>query len=212
HLVDKNPVDGLKRRRLRRKVVAVYTPEQVEALLNSAWEHDREMVPFFAILIFAGLRPDLDSEIGKLRWEDVNFGAKWIRVGANFDNKTETKRFVPIEDNLMAWLEPWRGSTGTVLPKNIRRRRRYLTRGKYQSPLGSAESEWNELAPFGSHVRDITRHTYGSYLDAKYQDRNRVMANMGHTTFRTYEQHYKNARSPQEAERFWAIVPPNNGL
>jgi integrase len=101
-MVDKNPVDGLKRRKLRRKPVAVYSPEQVQVLLHSAWEHDREMVPFFAILIFAGLRPDEDSEIGKLNWEDVNFQERWIRVGARFDNKTESKRFVPIEDNLLA--------------------------------------------------------------------------------------------------------------
>ena len=26
-----------------------------------------------------------------------------------------------------------------------------------------------------------------------------------------YEQHYRNAGSPQEAERFWGIVPPGQG-
>ena len=64
--------------------------------------------------------------------------------------------------------------------------------------------------PFGLQARDITRHTYGSYLEAKYRDRNVVKENMGHTSFKTYEQHYRNARSPQEGERFWSIVPPNS--
>ena len=67
-----------------------------------------------------------------------------------------------------------------------------------------------ELVPFGLQARDITRHTYGSYLEAKYRDRNVVKENMGHTSFKTYEQHYRNARSPQEGERFWSIVPPNS--
>jgi hypothetical protein len=35
-----------------------------------------------------------------------------------------------------------------------------------------------------------------------------VKENMGHADFRTYEQHYWNARLPQEAEAFWRILPP----
>ena len=200
---------GVKARKIRRKHVPVYAVEQVQTLMSAAWEFDRELVPFFAIAIFAGLRPGhKDSEIRNLKWEDVNFGERWIRVATNFDNKTGTKRFVPIEDNLLLWLQPWVKSKKPVLPVNFVRRRRALVRGKYQSPSGTPEEKWQELVPFGEEVRDITRHTYGSYLDAKYRDRNMVMANMGHTNFKTYEQHYKNARSPQEADRFWGIVPP----
>ena len=68
--------------------------------------------------------------------------------------------------------------------------------------------EWKDLVPNGSDYVDISRHTYGSYLEGKYGDRNMVMANMGHTNFTTYEQHYRNARSPKEAECFWNIRPP----
>lgn len=207
-LVERNPIEGVARRKVQRTQVAVYTVEQVKALMECAWKHDREMVPYFAIAIFAGLRPDVRSEITRLDWEDVDFEHKQIRVGKNFDNKTGTRRFVEMEENLLAWLEPWKNATGPVVPPNLVRRRRYLTRGKYQSPEKTPSVKWKELVPNGEEARDITRHTYGSYLEAKYRNRNKVMANMGHLDTSTYEQHYRNARSPQEAEAFWDLRPP----
>lgn len=205
--VEKNPIDGVRARKLRQEEKTVYTVEQVEAVLNCAWKHDREMVPFFALAIFAGLRPDEKGEISRLKWEDIDFDSNEIRVG--FGNKTGTKRFVEMEPNLKEWLLPWKGKTGPVMPKNFRRRRRDVTRGKYQANDGAPESEWNELVSYGSEVRDITRHTYGSYFEAKFKDPNRLKLNMGHTDFSTYEQHYRNARPRKEAEKFWNIRPPS---
>lgn len=209
-LCEKNPIDGVTRRKIRRTERPVYSVMQVKAVLNAAWKYDRDLVPFFAITIFAGVRPDIYGEIGQLEWKDVNFGKKWIRVAANFDNKTNSKRFVPMEPNLLKWLQPWKNAHGRILPTNFVRRRRYLTRGKYQSPENTPETEWKELVPFGLDVRDITRHTYGSFLEAKYGDRNMVKENMGHSDFETYEQHYRNAQTPEDAKKFWAIEPPKN--
>ena len=208
-LASKNPVEGILVRKIGKKKKAVYMIAQVRAVMNCAWEHDREMVPFFALTIFAGLRPDVDGEVGRLIWEDVNFEEQWIRVAANFDNKTETRRFVPMEPNLLLWLKPWEEENGKVLPKNFVKRRRYITRGKYQASPRTPASQWTELVPYGRHVHDITRHTYGSYLEAKYRDRNVVKENMGHADFETYEQHYRNARSPRQGQEFWEIVPPS---
>jgi integrase len=209
-LVDRNPIEGLRRRKVRRTDKAVYTVDQVKALMNCAWEHDREMVPYFAIALFAGLRPDVGSEICGLTWEDINFEERWIRVGAGFDNKTGTKRFVPLEDNLAQWLDSWKEAHGPVVPRNLSNRRRWIVRGKYQAEEKAPETEWKELVPSGMDYRDVTRHTYGSYLEAKYKDRNIVKENMGHTSFTTYEQHYRNARTPKEAEQYWTILPPED--
>lgn len=205
-VVDKNPIKGVVRKKIRKEQVPVYTVEEVEKVMNCSWNHDREMVPFFAITIFAGIRPD--SEILTVDWEDIDFDELEIRVAKDFDNKTETKRFVPIEENLLTWLAPWKNRSGSVLPKNHVRRRQWITRGKYQSADGTPEKEWTELVPYNEKVRDITRHTYGSFLDARYRDRNMVKANMGHTNFQTYDQHYKRAVKAKDAERFWAIMPP----
>jgi len=206
-LADRNPMEGLRRKKIRRTEKAIYTVDQTRKLLDCAWKHDREMVPFFAIALFAGLRPDVGSEICSLTWDDVNFKERWIRVGASFDNKTATKRFVPLENNLSKWLEPWTKAQGPVTPRNLTNRRRWIVRGKYQAGENVTEDDWSELVPSGMEYRDVTRHTYGSYLEAKYKDRNIVKENMGHSSFTTYEQHYRNARSPEEAKRFWDIVP-----
>lgn len=206
-LISDNPLEGVKPRKLAPKEVAVYELDQIRAILNAAWEHDRELVPFFAIAIFAGLRPE--SEIMRLEWKDVNFEEKWIRV--NYDNKTQTKRFVPIFDNLMAWLIPWRDAFGPVTSHltNFTKRRRNLTRGKYQSPLRTSPSMWTELAPYGHHVHDITRHTFGSYMDAATgHDRNKIKEWMGHSNFDTFEQHYRNARTNIEGADLLRIIPP----
>ncbi|MCB1092943.1 MAG: site-specific integrase [Verrucomicrobiae bacterium] len=206
-LVEKNPIEGVRARKLRREEKPVYTVDQVRSVMNCAWEFDRELVPFFAIAIFAGLRPDENGEISRLTWGDVDFESNEIRVG--FGNKTGTKRFVEMESNLREWLLPWKGRVGPVMPTNFRQRRRNITRGKYQAEEGAPESEWKELVPYGPEVRDITRHTYGSYFEAAFRDPNRLKKNMGHADFSTYEQHYRNARPRQEAEKFWNIRPPS---
>lgn len=209
-LVERNPIDPIRKRKIKREEKAVYTPDQVRKLMNCAWEHDRDLVPFFAIAIFAGLRPDEKGEIARLQWEDVNFEEKWIRVTFK-ENKTNAQRFVRLEANLAEWLKPWKGSKGSVLPTNFRSRRRAVTRGKYQAKEGASEEEWKELVPYGSHVRDITRHTYGSYFDAMFRNRDLLKEHMGHADFQTYDQHYRNARTKKEAEEFWNIRPPRSG-
>lgn len=208
-LVKENPMTGVRTRKIPKEKKEVYTIDEIEALLNCAWEHDQELIPFYAIAIFAGLRPD--SELKKLRWEDVEFDKGWIRVAADFDNKTETKRFVPIPDNLAAWLEPWRQAKGGICSDltNFDKRRRYLVRGRYQADEGVPEKEWVDLVPNGAALRDLTRHTFGSYMDvATGHDRDRICEWMGHGDYRTYNQHYRNSRSEGEGKRFLQILPP----
>lgn len=199
-----NPIEAISRKKAAKKPVSILTAEQARLILHDAFENDRELVPYFAIGMFAGLRPQ--SELESLTWEDINFEEKWIRVG--FGNKTDTKRFVPIEDNLLNWLRPWTLARGKVCAvTNLVSRRRAITRGKYRVDSNSSERDWVEIASWKQ--RDIMRHSYGSYLEAKYRDRNIVKENMGHTDFKTYEQHYRNARTPKQASEYWEIIPPD---
>ncbi|MFK7911102.1 MAG: tyrosine-type recombinase/integrase [Akkermansiaceae bacterium] len=202
--IQANPFLKITKKKIAKEEKSILTPAQVRSLLFTAWEHDLEMVPYFAIGIFAGPRPV--SELEKLTWEDINFEEKWIRI--QFGNKTDTKRFIPIEDSLMEWLKPWRNASGSIIPTNLTKRRRYIIRGKYQSPKNTKTKDWKPLADWSK--RDIMRHTYGSYLDAKYRDRNMIKENMGHNDFKTYEQHYRNARTPNQSTEFWSILPPKS--
>lgn len=185
-----NPARSIPRAKVKRKQVIIASNAETRALMNRAWNEDPEMVPWFAIAFFAGLRPD--SELKNLDWSNVNFGENWIRV--EFGNKTDTKRFVDLAPNLALWLRPFQQASGPILQTNHRNRKAVITEGILT---------W---------ARDITRHTYGSNLEAQARADGRdvkstVITNMGHNSSQTYEQHYRNARTAKEAKEFWTIAP-----
>jgi integrase len=185
-----NPIKSIPSAKIKRKEITIATNKQTSQILHTALINDPEMVPWFAIAFFAGLRPQ--SELGRLDWSDINFDEKWIRVG--FGNKTDTKRFVDLSDNLIEWLTPFKKTKGSIQQTNHRKRKDALAKGLL---------DWE---------RDITRHTYGSNLEAQARAEGKdvnstVLSNMGHTMAQTFEQHYKNTRTAKEAANYWAITP-----
>lgn len=192
-----NPVKVIPAAKIKKKEVVVATVSEVSALLLRAEKTDPEMVPWFAIAFFAGLRPE--SELSKLKWTDINFDEKWIRVG--FGNKTDTKRFVDLSDTLAKWLAPHAEKSGKIQQTNHRKRKDAVVQGKE-----------GESQPVLTWERDISRHTYGSNLEAQARSEGKdakaiVLANMGHTMAQTFEQHYRNARTAKQAAEFWSISP-----
>lgn len=186
-----NPIKAIPSARIKTKEVTIASLEEVSELLARTWKEDPEMTPWFAIAFFSGLRPG--SELAKLNWSDINFDEKWIRVG--FGNKTDTKRFVDLSDTLAAWLKPFAKTQGRITQTNHRKRKDKLVAGIL------------------SWERDISRHTYGSYLEAQARADGKdskaiVLQNMGHTMAQTFDQHYRNARTAKQAKSFWEIMPP----
>jgi len=190
-----NPVKQIPALKLKKKEVSLLSNRDTKALLTKAASDDADLVPWFAIALFAGLRPE--SELGKLDWSDINFEERWIRVG--FGNKTDTKRFVDLSDTLVAWIAPFAKKSGPIQLVNHRKRKDQIVKGTVT---------WD---------RDITRHTYGSNLEAIVRAEEKdskavVLANMGHTMTQTFEQHYRNARTAKQAKAFWNILPPKGLL
>ena len=188
-----NPIKPIPSAKIKRKEVAIASVVEISNLLNHVQEEDAEMLPWFAIAFFAGLRPA--SELDKLDWADINFEEKWIRVG--FGNKTDTKRFVDLADNLALWLKPFAKAKGSITQTNHRKRKDKLTNGILT---------WE---------RDISRHTYGSYLEAQTRAEGKdakavVLQNMGHTMAQTFDQHYRNTRTAKQAAEYWSITPPKS--
>lgn len=209
-LVEKNPIDGVVRLKTPSKAPDVLSVKEARKILDCAWTHDREIVPYFALAIFAGLRPDYAknaSEITKLRWEDVDFDSKEIKVGANLDNKTGTKRFVELLPNLASWLSDWKGQTGEVCPVNLRKRVEDVLSGRHMAAADSVKSDWVPLIDMGKNRQDIFRHTFGSFY-AVGRTSHQVREAMGHTNDKTFNQFYRNAQSSKDAEAFWSIFPP----
>jgi integrase len=175
-LVDKSSV--------LRDHVPTFSVDEIGRLLAAA---PPELIPVLAIGAFAGLRPE---EINKLRWEDLDFHGRTIRVNASAA-KTRKKRFAEISDNLQAWLRPYAGRTGPVAPPNLQKMRR--------ATMKAAKIE--KWPP------DVLRHSFASAHYAFHRNPAHTAVIMGHRDQNMLLTHYRDLMKPTEAARYWTIVP-----
>jgi integrase len=97
-----------------RPEIAILTPDEVRRLLCAARDHAPELVPYLDIAVFAGVRP---TELQRLTWEHVNFDLHFIHIGGGI-SKVRNERYVDMEDVLIRWLEPYRQTSGPVVPQD----------------------------------------------------------------------------------------------
>ena len=167
----------------------ILTPCQVRTILDTALENAPALVPWLAIALFGGLRPE--SELAHLQWKDIAIDEKRIYV---LSRKTLRARPVPISSNLAAWLAmtPPANRIGRAAPFSRRAWRRIQDKAKVE--VG----------------HDVLRHTRVSYRLAMVKDPGIVAAEGGHT-LSILQRHYANLRIKEEEMReFWSIVPPND--
>ena len=190
-LLTESPIAKLDFVKIVRKEVVTLTPKQAQALINAATK-DLDMLPYHAIGLFAGIRP---NEMEQLLWSDVDLTEKHIEVRAEV-SKSSRRRIIDMEENLIAWLEYYiqrGGSTdGNVVPaKNLRKRLRAIR-------TTASLDEWHQ---------DVMRHSYASYWLAKNTDINRLTLYMGHETTDMLWKHYHKGVKRKEAETYWKISP-----
>lgn len=178
------------------KDIHVLEPDHARALMLWTEENDPELVPYFALGLFAGLRPD--SELKLLKFENINWKEKTIDVKSR---KTKKRRHIPMEDNLIAWLSPYNRKKGFITPKNFVKRFNAARNG------AAAVMELKSF-PWG---HDVMRHSYASYYEAFNRDkegcRDRLVYNLGHTDFGTFDQYYRNDRPARLADLYFHIEP-----
>jgi integrase len=178
-----NPATSATRAKEPSRDVEVLTVEDARLLLAAS---SPEMLPYWAIGLFAGLR---SSEILHLQWADIDFDDALITVRSA---KTGRKRFVKMHPNLLAWLAPYRMKAGAVVPPvNFRQK---TDEDKAAAGLG-------ERWPING-----ARHSFGSYWLAQFNDINALALQMGNSP-QVIEKHYKRAVKPKEAHRYWEIIP-----
>src|SRR5436190_3531153 len=104
----RHEAEKVQRPKLRRGIVAIYTPAEMKVLLEHA--RDGEL-PALVIGAFAGLR---SAEIMRLEWRDVRLDQNVILLPAS-KSKTNEPRAVPIRENLRAWLQPYSEKAGWIV-------------------------------------------------------------------------------------------------
>lgn len=182
--IAENPFAGVAPTTTEKNPPAIFTPKEVSALLTNA---DPRLVPFLAIGFFAGLRPE--SELARMDWSQVDFESGLIKVTAK--NKTARRRLVTMSDNLRAWLTPYMGTIGKVMPTNCRKLRVAAMRA----------------ANIKTWVPDVTRHSFASYHLATSENANKTALELGHSTTKTLFEHYRELVTPDAAKAFWKIRP-----
>ena len=103
-LIVRLPTDGIKPRKVKTPVRAMLTPAQFGELCKGAAECGKnhvQVTDYLRLLAYSGARRD---EALALKWEDVSFERKFLRIGADGSSKNSKARYVDFNPDLEAHL------------------------------------------------------------------------------------------------------------
>lgn len=172
--------------------ITFFTFDEVERLMRTALKEDRELIPYFVLGIFCGIRPsEITGHGGKqhIDWEDIITDEDVAEVNVpSASSKTSEPRQVELSENAQAWLK----LGGALPPANINKRRIAIAT--------KAGVEWQN---------DIMRHTFATMHCRMYRQPERLKLEMGHSeNSRTLYNHYRSGRVKLiDAKRFWTLMP-----
>jgi integrase len=148
-----NPIEKTPHHRishLRGSAVTINAEQAASLMAHVETFRNGALVPYFALCLFAGIRPCLRSgEITKLRPEHVRLDTGVIHVEPEVA-KVRMKRLVTIQPNLAAWLHAYPLDRFSITPTNATKMRRRV------------------FDAFGL-THDVLRHTYISMFVAKFR-------------------------------------------
>lgn len=104
-LISRLPTDEIKPRKVKTPVRPLLTPADFTELCKAAGECGKNHVQvsdYVRLLAYSGARRD---EALALKWEDVNFERKFLRIGADGSSKNSKARYVDFNPELEAHLK-----------------------------------------------------------------------------------------------------------
>jgi integrase len=186
-IIERNPIPRTAKPKLIDKAPEIFKVDELRALLEAANRQAPDVLPMLVIGAFAGLR---EAEIQRLDWDEVNLTRGHIEVKAS-KAKSARRRIVPIQPNLGAWLLPFSGMKGRVVPVGARRKLHHARKS-------AGLTRW---------PNNGLRHSFASYRLASIHDAPRVAAELGHTSPQMLYSTYRELVFPEEADRYWKIAP-----
>ena len=186
-LIDLNPITRTAKPKKPNVPPGIFVVDELHALLEAANRIHPGVVPMLAIGAFAGLR---DAEIKRLDWSEVDLARGHVEIKAA-KAKSARRRIIPIQPNLGEWLRPYAAMKGSVAPEGAR--------GKLDRVCKAAGLlRW---------PTNGLRHSYASYRLAAIHDAPRVASELGHTSPQMLYSTYREVVLPEEAERYWELIP-----
>lgn len=146
------------------------------------------LVPFFALTLFAGIRPDWKhGEICKLPIDDIDMKMDLIRIEP-WVSKVNEKRIIKMQPNLKRWLKKYSLHLYPKIPtKNVDRSMREI---------------WQKF----DIGHDVLRHTYISMTVGAFRSVGDAALQAGNSEA-VIRKHYLDLKTVEEAHQFWRIVP-----
>ncbi|MBI5688608.1 MAG: site-specific integrase [Verrucomicrobia bacterium] len=189
-----NPIEKMAYHRIahRRGSAKTLSVEQCRELMEFVEAHEGgRLVPFFALCLFAGIRPCVrGGEIIKLKPSDVRLDTGVIHVEPEV-SKVRMKRRVTIQPNLAAWLRAYPLEQFPIAPPNLQTLRAKVAR---KIPL----------------TKDVMRHTFISMFVGKFRSMGEAALQAGNSET-IIRKHYLDLMTPEEAEAFFGILPRGRG-
>jgi hypothetical protein len=172
----------------RRGSALTLSVKQCSEIMTWAEEnHGGALVPFIALCLFAGIRPDLyEGEISKLDAKDVRLDTGVILIEPHV-SKVRMKRSITIQPNLAAWFRAYPLDEFPIMPCGLRR-----LRLKFRKQFGL--------------THDILRHTFISMFVGKFRSMGDAALQAGNSES-IIRKHYLDLKTPDEAEEFFSIMP-----
>lgn len=186
--LDVNPVEKVESWRIRGKTPEIFTPEEVQKILNST-PPQSEIRAYAAIAAFTGIR---NAEMKRLTWDKIKLDDREIILDSEI-TKTASRRVVKIPENLAKWLEPYVWELGTN--KKVLSKSQNLQIKKLHNALGK-----------GNWVKNGFRHSAATYCLALTKNAYLTAEQMGHAVD-ILKQHYNGLAREKDAIRYFNIMP-----
>ena len=187
--IAENPLTRIPAHRIRRhrRGAQTLTARQAQDLMEFVETNHPAAVPFFALCLFAGIRPCLRTgEILRLKPAQVQLAHGIIRIDGEV-SKVREPRAVKIQPNLAAWLRAYPLEKYPIIPANLQHLRE------------KAVEKFNL-------THDVMRHTFISMFVAKFRSIGEAALQAGNSET-IIRKHYLELKDATEAEGFFGIVP-----
>jgi integrase len=187
--VEKTPYFRINHRRGSAVTITAQTAAELMAYVET-FEHG-ELVPYFALCLFAGIRPCIRyGEITKLKPESVRLDTGAIHIEPQV-SKVKMKRIVTIQPNLAVWLRLYPLTKFLIVPPDSMNTRALV------------------FKEFGL-THDVLRHTFVSMFVAKFRSMGEAALQAGNSES-IIRKHYLDLKSRAEADAFFRILPKHAG-
>lgn len=188
--VSDNPAMAVDLPKVEEMPPGILSPEQAKAILETSLDFAPDALPVIVLQLFGGLRR---SEAEELTWDVI--GDEFVEVKAHLA-KTRRRRLNKITPQLRAWLDLAKEAGGKLPAIN------YADKLKLILEKAKLRTEWDQNA---------LRHSFASYHYAKFKHENETAALMGNSPQMVF-QHYREMVKPEQAERYFDIMPPADAL